>query len=394
MVKAADALVDEGYDVRLVSVNYIDWARETDRALVGSRGWRWMPVEIARRERPTASRAVSLRRRAAMRAAQVIGPARVPWPLVARAYSRMHPELVAAILTEPFDLVYGGTSGALAATAVAARRARRPFGLDLEDYHPAESEEPDAPLTHALARRVLGDVVKDARFMTTASRPMADAYRDRCGIDPLVVHNVVPKPATPPGLRPHPGPLRLYWFSQTVGPKRGLEEVVQGVAAARVPAVLDLRGLEASGYVTDLRRLAAALGAPLELRVRPPGPPDQMVELSAPYDVGLSPEQMGVENRALCLPNKPLTYLAAGLAIVATDTPGQRSLGRDVEGAVHWYPPGDVPALAAGLRRWSEDRDALGAARQASWRAASVRWHWEHPLERGALLDAIRGALR
>ena len=48
-------------------------------------------------------------------------PDRLPLALAARAFGRMHTELVDAALAEPADLFYGGTTGALAAVAVAAR---------------------------------------------------------------------------------------------------------------------------------------------------------------------------------------------------------------------------------------------------------------------------------
>ena len=84
--------------------------------------------------------------------------------------------------------------------------------------------------------------------------------------------------------------------------------------------------------------------------------------------------------------------MLAGLAVVFTDTPGQRRLAIDLgEGAI-LYPPGDVAALAAGLTRWASDKDLLGRARAAAWQAARRRWHWEHREERGALLDARGGS--
>jgi hypothetical protein len=41
------------------------------------------------------------------------------------------------------------------------------------------------------------------------------------------------------------------------------------------------------------------------------------------------------------------------------------------------------------LRTWCLDREKLHRAKQAAWSAAVRRWHWEHPLERGALLGAV-----
>jgi len=116
-----------------------------------------------------------------------------------------------------------------------------------------------------------------------------------------------------------------------------------------------------------------------------------MIDLCRPYDIGLSPEEGRTLNRELCLGNKALTYILGGLAVVLTDTAGQRQFACELgEGALR-YKPGDVASLAAGLKRWAHDRAALRRAREAAWNAARNRWHWEHRHEKGALIAAVEG---
>jgi glycosyltransferase involved in cell wall biosynthesis len=129
------------------------------------------------------------------------------------------------------------------------------------------------------------------------------------------------------------------------------------------------------------------------LEAHPPLPPDQMVASCRGFDVGLSLEQPEEQHRALCLTNKALTYPLAGLAVALTDTPGQRDLGRDLGDGALVAPPGDVAALAAGLRLWAAEPARLAHAKAAAREAAERRWHWEHPRERGALLDAVARAV-
>lgn len=397
MLKAADALAEAGYRVRLVSARHTDWADETDRDDRGRRSaaWDWTAVDHRRESSPLRYAWSGARRRGALTLARALGPRRAPLAVAIRAYSREHSGLVAAALSEPADLFYGGTTGALAAAAEAGLRAGAPFGLDLEDFHPAEhAAGPGADLAHALADRILRDVLPRARFLTASSEAIAAAYAERYGVRARVVHNVFPLPLDPPALEPSPGDgLRLYWFSQTIGPRRGLEDVVRAMGLAAVPGELHLRGRGDAGYLLLLERLAEGLAPLLKLVVHPPAPPDAMIALCAGYDVGLAVESPHVLNRDLCAPNKPYTYLLAGLAVVLTDTAGQRPLAADLgEGALS-YRSGDVGALAAGLRRWAEDKTALAAAKAAAWHAAGRRWHWEHPAERGALLAAVEGAL-
>jgi glycosyltransferase involved in cell wall biosynthesis len=269
------------------------------------------------------------------------------------------------------------------------------FALDLEDFHSAEQDEGAAGrLANALAERIERAILPGAAFLTAAGPAIAAAYADKYGIRPIPIHNTFPLPRTDPDLSPSAGQgLRLYWFSQTIGPRRGLEDVVRAMGLARIPGELHLRGHPVPGYVESLIRLGGEVAPALKVVQHDPAPPDSMIELCAGCDVGLSLEQPYVLNRSLCLTNKVFTYALGGLAIVFTDTPGQRPLAKDLGDSALAYAPGNVEALAAGLKYWAEDKKQLARAKTAAWEAAKRRWHWEHPEDRGALLRAVAGVL-
>jgi hypothetical protein len=395
-VKAADGLSEAGYRVRVVSANYTDWASRADQVVHSRRNWTWSKVDYSRDSARLRWLWCSSRYRVAGRLARLFGPGRCPLPLAGRAISRAHPELVRAILAEPVDLIYGGEPGAILAIAEAARRARVPYALDLEDFHSAEQAgSAAAELANGIAERIESRILGGAAFLTAGSDAIASAYRERYGVEPTTINNTFPLPRIEPGFSSDANAgLRLYWFSQTVGPNRGLEDVVRAMGLAGVPGQLNLRGRAALGYLDSLRSLAAEAAPRLDVVHHDPAMPDEMVDLCREYDVGLAVEQPHVLNRDLCLTNKAFTYMLAGLAVVFTDTRGQRPLARELGESAILYTPGDVAALAAGLRRWVENRDLLRQARIASWKAAQRRWHWEHPLERGALLELVAGVFR
>src|SRR5207245_4851325 len=84
--------------------------------------------------------------------------------------AQTHPVLVRAAPSEPADLFYGGTTGAIGAVAEAGRRAGVPFALDLEDFHSAEQAGgADAALGHGLAERIEKAVLPEAQLLTTSS---------------------------------------------------------------------------------------------------------------------------------------------------------------------------------------------------------------------------------
>jgi glycosyltransferase involved in cell wall biosynthesis len=90
--------------------------------------------------------------------------------------------------------------------------------------------------------------------------------------------------------------------------------------------------------------------------------------------------------------NKIFSYLLAGLAVAATDTPGQREVLREFPAAGFLYPGGSPQALAAGLRKWLSDRRALRDAQQSAWDAAREKYCWD--VEQEKFLRAIESGQR
>jgi glycosyltransferase involved in cell wall biosynthesis len=397
MLKAADALAGAGYHVRVVSTHHVDWAAAADVEVYRTRSgaWDWTVVDYHRHSGRRTYVRSGLRLHAARSLIKRLGPTRSPLTVAAHAYSRVHSELLRAILARPADLFYGGTAGSLASVALAGRRASVPYALDLEDFHSAEQgDDPASRLVHGLAERIERAVLPGAAFLTAGSAAIASAYAGKYGVRPTPINNTFPLPRTAPDLTPSPGEgLRLYWFSQTIGPGRGLEDAVEAMGLADIPGELHLRGAAIPDYLERLRQLAAQSAPLLKLIHHYPAPLDSMVEQCRGFDVGLAVEPGSSINNRLALSNKAFTYILGGLALVLTDTPGHRPLASDArEGAVV-YVPGAVPTLAAGLKRWADDKGILARARAASWQAARRRWHWEHPSERGALLAAVAKAL-
>ncbi|MSU58681.1 MAG: hypothetical protein EXS35_10980 [Pedosphaera sp.] len=391
MLKAADTLQEAGYRVRVVSANYVPWAREADAYLRQSRSWAWSVFDYEKSRASFNHFKTGLRYHLARKLARVLGPERTGLALAARAYSRAHPELFRLAVSEPADFIYGGTGVGISVAAAAARRLGVPFALDLEDYHSAEQDESaEARLAHSLVSNIERRTLRDAAFLTAGSEAIAAEYRRRYGVAVFPLNNVFPLPARAPDFSMSPaGELRFVWLSQTVGGGRGLEEAVEAIGLADIAARLTLRGTAAAGYLESFREFAKRAAPRLQVEHFPPSPSADVVDLCRGNDIGLALEQAHVLNRALCLCNKPFTYLLAGLAVVFTDTPGQRPLAEDLGGGALFYKIGEARQLAAGLKAWADDPEALLKARRAAWDGARRRWHWEHPAERGALLAAV-----
>ena len=386
MLKAADAMHAAGYDVRVVSASHTPWAIEADQQLRKTRSWRWTVVDYSRATARVRQIKTGARRRIAHVLTRGFGSARVPAAVYVRAYSRAHDELVRAVTAESADLVYGGTTGALAAVAEAADRLGTPYGLDLEDFHTGERSVPDQ--LDVVAERVERLVLPGAAFLTTSSPMIADAYAEKYGRRPRPIHNTFSLDLGQPSEPGARTPLRFYWFSQTLGPGRGLEDFIPAAGRARIAGELHLRAGVQQPYLRDLMRLTHDAPS-MSLRLYEPAGPDTMVSLAQGYDLGLSGEEPTAINRRLCLGNKIFTYLAAGVPVLLSATPAQTRLGRDLGQAALVYEPGDIAGLAEQLSSLADDRTVRSQARCAARSAAAGRWHWEHPADRGALLDAV-----
>lgn len=398
MVKAADALSHAGYDVRVVSMSTFEWGASADRDIVARRSnaWRWQPIEYRRGEDSIRYLRAASRQRVSMAIAGMVGVANAPSQVVSRASERGYLELRDAAADEGADLVYGGGRSLSAASHAAARVGAR-FALDLEDFHSGEVD-PDNPaiekgdLIHSLWSRVERASLEKAAFLTGGSDAISEAYEALYGIRPSTINNVFRVTDSPPSVDKS-GPLRLYWFSQMVTGRRGIEDAVRAAGIAGIDVSLTLRGRADSGYVVELRRLAARVAPNLKLDVIDPVFPDDLVDASREFDVGLALEQRTSRNNDLALSNKAFTYMAAGLAVAFTDTAGQRALAHSLGNGAVVYDPGNAEALASYLKGWSDDPGMLAAAKRTAWNAARTRWRWDHEAESGKLLALVAAAL-
>lgn len=394
MLKATEAFAEAGYDVTIVSTTgWAKWARKADEEIYAGRNreWRWVKVPWDRQSAPATWAGSAVRARFATKATRLIRPARLPLSFLGMAHIRSNPELFAAIRRQPCDLYYGGGSS-LAATADAAARRQTRFGIDLEDFHSAELREQGraGSVVSEIERRVL----PRASFLTAGSEAIAVEYERALQVHPFAIHNTFPlaDAVARPSLR-STGPLKFYWFSQTIGGGRGLEEAILAIGQAGVPAELHLRGQADIRYVQALQDRAMTAAANLRIFCHDPAPPDQMVQLAARYDIGLSLERSEPLNRDLCLTNKAFTYMLAGLAVVFTDTTAQRRLAGSMGEGAFSYSAGDPLAFSEQIRTWASDGDMLHRAKEAALEAARKRWHWEHEKERGVLLRLVEQAL-
>lgn len=393
-MREADSLHEAGYAVRVVSAQNLGWVAAFDARLMHRRAWRLNTLDLTRTSLASRLRyglawaRNHLYRRALSRLTLSAGVAE-------RAYSLASPELGALAAREPADLYIAHALRALPAAAHAAARHSARLAFDAEDLHTGElPRSQGGSLNQCLAERVEAAYIKRCAYVSAPSELIAAEIARRYGIKrPLVLHNVFPwadRELIDDQTRDRRGPaLSLYWYSQTIGADRGVQDSIRAAGLLDAPVQLHLRGSLPSAVADELGALARSCDVADRLHFHPQVPPEELPARAAEHDVGLAlePGLTHSLNNALTVSNKLFAYMIAGLALVVSDTPGQRGLLEQIPNAGFLYPPGDHQALAAGLRAWARNPAALQAARQAALSAARDRWCWE--IERAPFLAQV-----
>ena len=177
----------------------------------------------------------------------------------------------------------------------------RSVAADIEDWH-SEDLLPEDRLRRPLSRirAIERALVNGAAYTTTTSQVLARAlqakYGGRC---PAVISNCFPLQPDP-----HRGPVgqppAFFWFSQTLGPGRGLELFLSAWRQTRQPSRLSLLGQPSPGFDRLLLSHLPAACHPL-VSFLPPVLPADLPATIARHDVGLALEQSSIVNRDLAV---------------------------------------------------------------------------------------------
>ena len=389
VVKEADALHESGLEVTVIAVRTLDSVEARDQAILERARWRVRRIDLRSAWRRLPARIVQA-------TAQTFGrtlPA--AWTADMRT-SALTPHLAAAASTTPADLFIAHYPAALPAAAAAARVQAARLAFDAEDFHAGEvPNEAGYAQTTAGIREIEARYLPRCSYVTAASPGIADAYATAYGINrPTVVLNTFPLAERMPGpANGDPVPTRpsIYWFSQVIGPDRGLACAIHAIGRAATRPHLHLRGEVAPDFRGRLEQYARTAGASGRVHLLAPARPDEMVRLAAELDAGLVAETGHTLNRRIALTNKLFTYLAAGVPAIMSDVEAHRAFAREA-GVEDWlYETENPDSLAARLDQWFGDGDRLAAARARATALAHGRYHWE--ADRAELIAAVTKAL-
>ena len=293
----------------------------------------------------------------------------------------------------PADLTIVHTEIPIWAAQYLIRDGRR-VAVDVEDWYSEDllyADRQSRPIK--LLRHAEEAALRQAVYSSATAQSMADALTTayQCP-PPIVIRNSFPlqsrsrvdTPATT-------GAPSFIWFSQTIGPGRGLELFFAAWARTKQPSKVYLLGDERPGYRQKLlNRLPPARRG--DLHFIPLVTPEQLPRKLAEFDIGLALEPRWPLNRNITITNKILQYMNAGLAVIATDTAGQKEVMAAAPDCGLLITAHETTEYAQQLDALLGDRARLRATQFAARAAAEREFCWERETPR--LLAAVARALR
>ncbi len=382
-VKEATTLAQAGYDVTLLHVRNHPPSLAADAALLKNAPYRTQAIDLL--NKTLGGRLRSWRLRSATKISRSLNQFGLYLP---QSLGVALP-LLAAAKKFPGDLtIVHNEAPHWVGTKLLALNRR--VAADIEDWH-SEDLLPHDRLKRPLGllRRVEKTLLHSAAYTSTTSQALADALHERYGgLRPVTITNSFPLQRLTE--RPPNDPPAFFWFSQTLGPGRGLDEFISAWGKTHHPSRLVLLGTPSPGYVGQLLDLL-----PPERRTTvsflPLVTPEDLPALIARHDIGLALEQSTILSRDLTITNKILQYLNAGLGIVATPTTGQCEVLKHASNAGLLVNLHQTEAVTRQLDELLGDSARLQSMRDHARAAAEHQYSWER--EAPKLLALVESAL-
>lgn len=377
VVKEAKAFANAGYEVKVIYAPLSPWADEYDRRLFSqTTSIQWIKVGFHPMHQYWKYTYARLRRKIYEKFFG-LGMRKISSDYAIALFVQ---ELYKATLRHPADLYIAHNLGALPAAAKAAQKNKAIVAFDAEDFH--RGEDTQGGFHWQLASYLEEKYLPQVHWLSAASPLIEEAYKKIFpSLSSVTINNVFPigylqkKPITDTVTT-----LKLFWFSQSIGKKRGIEDVIRAMGILKNKNVrLTLLGNISSSSRQYFFQLMQECGvATCQVNFLDPVEEYKIVELAAEHHVGLALEVPYCLNRKLCLTNKIFLYLLAGNAIIFSETAAQKNIAQENVGIGRTYESGSAKQLAALLEFYQDHPYVLSQQRINAWNKAREKWNWEN----------------
>lgn len=388
LVKEADALIEAGYQVTVIYQHWNNWGTELDLELLKTKKWEAVRVGGT----PKVNKLSYWFSRISFKLYQKLAQQLTfKYKIAENAIGRCTKLLLAKAISLKADLYIAHNLGALPVAVIASKLNKAKCGFDAEDFHRNEVTNDVEAFDTRLKTYIEDKYLHQLNYFTVASPLIGQAYQAIYpALKPIVINNVfsvsfLQKPHFTKDIEP----LKIFWFSQTIGKNRGLEDAIEAISLLNNENInLTLLGnideIDKTYFISLSKKLNLSEN---QLNFIKPISPDKIFELANTYDIGLALEQSIPLNRNICLTNKIFTYLTAGLAIIASNTAAQKHFLMENPDVGKTYDAGNIQQLKAIISDISHHRDLLNRYKNNALHLAKTTYNWE--LESEKFLNLI-----
>ena len=387
MLKEAISLFDAGYHVNVIWCLISPWADPFDQKLFQQYPTiKWINAGYHSQKQPLGYLYARVRQKYWQLIYRLIGNR---FDAAINSLVLYSQELKSAALKIESDIFIGHNLGALPAIVGASKKFSKKNVFDFEDYHRGESG------TDTLAFKMIIDV--ENKFIplidtiTTASSSITEAYRS---IFPqknyTTIHNVFPLSYAIDEIKHLPlKPLKLFWFSQYIGKKRGLENVIQAMATFGQDDIqFTLLGSCSNDIKNYFSSLADSLGlSKNQIIFIEPIHESKIAQIASEHHIGIASEPGRDLNNELALSNKIMMYLLAGNAILLSNTKMQSEFFQENTTVGYLYERDSCIALKGALNFYMNNLHILTEHRSNSLSLAKSKYNWD--LENDIFLKVV-----
>jgi glycosyltransferase involved in cell wall biosynthesis len=375
LVKEADTLADSGYEVTVLYAYWNEWGTKFDEELIPSKKWKAIRVGGDPKQKPFTWFLSRLILKTANYIIQKTGRYKYfgDW-----AISRSSYFLMKEAKKHSADLYIAHNLGALPAAVQTALRYKKPCGFDAEDFHRQEIVDDINSFHFKICSYLEDKYLPLLNYMSASSPLIAGCYASLYKFEVTSLLNVFPATSVPDAIDNEENKfLKLFWFSQTIGPNRGLEDIIEALQFLKDYSFeLHLLG-EGDADIKNIFTTCLK-GKSSTIHFHEPIPSDKIIEFAAQFDIGLALETETPFNRDICLTNKIFTYIQAGLAVIASNTTAQAELLQQYPTIGKLYEKKNIRSLADLLLYYMQNRSELFETREAALMIADKELNWEN----------------
>ncbi|RZL30532.1 MAG: hypothetical protein EOO96_17950, partial [Pedobacter sp.] len=227
LVKEADALGNNGYQVTVLYLYWNKWGSDLDYDLLKYKKWKFIRVGGT----PKTNKLTYWCSRIIFKIFTFFAKQfTFEHQIAENAMGRCSNHLLKNAKKFNADLYIAHNLAALPVAVMAAKKNKAKCGFDAEDFHRYESSNNSCDFKVKLNTFIEDKYLKQVDYLTTASPLIAKSYQSLYpNVNPIVINNVFELKHQPELSLNQTERLKLFWFSQTIGKNRGLEDVIEAL---------------------------------------------------------------------------------------------------------------------------------------------------------------------